>query len=143
MSLTTTEWSMMILCKFLANANLHIHKNLQNIQIQLCWQLLWRSLQWQLWSLLLQRALSARIGLLHSKPVRMLQIQQPVLFFWHLAPKTQCSFSQLLTCWPGQPQKKCQQRLDAFLTGTDCPAPGWLPWKSIRCSSRESQLPQY
>ena len=67
--------------------------------IQLCWQLLWRSpLQWQLWSL--QRALSARIGLLHSKPVRMFQIQQPVLFFWHLASKTQCSFSQLLTCWP-------------------------------------------
>ena len=32
MSLTTTEWSRMILCKFLAiNANLHIQKNLQNI----------------------------------------------------------------------------------------------------------------
>ena len=64
--------------------------------IQLWWQLLWRSpLQWQLWSLLLQRALSARIGLLHSKPVRMFQIQQPVLFF--LAPCSKNSMQLLST----------------------------------------------
>ena len=60
--------------------------------IQLWWQLLWRSLQWQLWSL--QRALSARIGLLHSKPVRMFQIQQPVLF---LAPCFKNSMQLLST----------------------------------------------
>ena len=139
------NWSRMILCKFLANANLHITKKspkYSNVQSNSGGSCCGGHHCSGSFGLCCCRGLLVP-GSASSTPNRCVSSRyNNQCFFWHLASKTQCSFSQLLTCWPGQPQK-CQQRLDAFLTGTDCPAPGWLPWKSIRCSSRESQLPQY
>ena len=95
------NWSRMILCKFLANANLHITKkspkysNVQSNSAGSCCGGHHCSGSFGLCRGLLVP------GSASSTPNRCVCYRYKQPFFWHLAPKTQCSFSQLLTCWPG------------------------------------------
>ena len=102
MSLTTTEWSRMILCKFLANANLHITKKspkYSNVQSNSGGSCCGGHCSGS-FGLCCCRGLLVP-GSASSTPNRCVCSRyNNQCFFWHLASKTQCSFSQLLTCWP-------------------------------------------